>query len=113
MDGTGDDEIPAAWARRVGETGAVQVEIYVRPGASATRVGGVYDGAVVVRVVEPADRGRATEAALMAMAGALGLPRRSIALVRGGTSRSKLIDVEVGASESEGVGDALAQLRAR
>ena len=40
------------------QTGSVRVEIYVRPGASATVVGGEYGGAMVVRVVEPPDRGR-------------------------------------------------------
>jgi uncharacterized protein len=67
----------------------------VRPGASATAVGGVHDGALVVRVVEPADAGRATNAALRAVAEAVGLPRRSVTLVRGATSRRKLIEIEI------------------
>ncbi len=76
--------------------GMARVEIHVRPGASATAVGGAYDGALVVRVVEPADGGRATDAALSAVAEALGLPRRSVALVRGATSRRKLIEITTG-----------------
>jgi len=91
----------------------MHIEIYVRPGASATAVGGVHDGALVVRVVEPADRGRATEAALKATAKALGLPRRSLALVRGMTSRRKSIDVDVDPSEVRIVEHALAGLRDR
>jgi Uncharacterised ACR, YggU family COG1872 len=51
-----------------------------------------------VRVVEPADEGRATNAALEAVAKALGLPRRSVSLVRGATSRRKLVEVGVGTS---------------
>jgi len=95
------------------ETVTVRIEIFVRPSASVTRVGGVYDGALVVRVVEPADQGRATEAALKAIAKALGLPRRSVALVRGGTSRRKMIGVEAGVSQVDDVEEALAELRGR
>lgn len=57
-------------------------------------MGGEHDGALVVRVAEPADRGRATAAALAAVADALGLPARSVTLVRGATSRRKLLDVD-------------------
>jgi uncharacterized protein YggU (UPF0235/DUF167 family) len=41
----------------------MRVEIRVRPSASETAVGGEYGGALVVRVVEPADAGRGTDAA--------------------------------------------------
>jgi uncharacterized protein len=89
----------------------MRFEIHVRPSASATNVGGEHDGALVVRVVEPADEGRATEAALKAVAKALGLPRRSVSLVRGATGRRKLIDVEVGSSEAYAVEVTLGDLR--
>jgi uncharacterized protein len=75
--------------------GAVQVEIHVRPGASRACVGGEHDGALLVRVAEPADRGRATAAALRAVADALEVPRRSVTLVRGATSRRKVVEVDV------------------
>jgi len=74
----------------------MRVEIHVRPNASSTVVGGEHDGALVVRVVEPADSGRATEAALRAVADAVSVPRRSVKLVRGSTSRRKLIEIAVG-----------------
>jgi uncharacterized protein len=77
------------------QTGCMRVEIYVRPSASATVVGGEYGGAMVVRVVEPPDHGRATDAALRAVADALSVPRRAVTLVRGTTSRRKVIDIEV------------------
>ena len=77
------------------QTGCVRVEIYVRPSATATMVGGEYGGAMVVRVVEPPDRGRATDAALRAVADALSISRRAVTLVRGTTSRRKVVDIEV------------------
>ncbi len=90
----------------------MRLEIHVRPGASSTAVGGRYDNALVVRVVEPADGGRATEAALRAVAKALGVPRRSVTLVRGTSSRRKLIEIEVPVPGGDKVERAAARLRA-
>jgi hypothetical protein len=57
-------------------------------------VGGRYgDDTLVVAVAEPAVDGRATQAALKALAKALGIPVRDIVLVSGATSRTKLVDV--------------------
>jgi hypothetical protein len=74
----------------------VRVPIRVRPGAGRTAVGGSHDGALVVRVAAPAVDGRATEAALAAVAAALGVRRRAVTLVTGATSRTKVVDVEGG-----------------
>ena len=74
----------------------MRVSIRVRPGAGRTAVGGSPDGALVVRVAAPAVDGRATEAALAAVAAALGVRRRAVTLVTGATSRTKVVDVEGG-----------------
>ena len=79
----------------------------VRPGASRTVVGGSHDGALVVRVGARAVDGQATEAALAALAKALGVRRRSVTLVSGATSRTKVVDVPDAAA------DTLAELLAR
>ena len=73
----------------------MRAEIHVRPNASRASVGGEFNGALVVRVTEPAVDGRATDAALVAVARAVGVPGRSVTLVRGGKSRRKLIEIEV------------------
>ena len=77
------------------QTPTVRVAIHVRPNAAQTVVGGAYDGALVVRVAEPPEGGRATAAALRAVADALALPRRSVRLVHGDASRRKLLSVTV------------------
>lgn len=59
-------------------------------------MGGTYDGALVVRVVEPADRGRATRAALAALAETLGIPKGQVSLIRGATSRRKTVEIDNG-----------------
>ncbi len=71
----------------------MRVAIRVRPGASRTAVGGLHDGALVVAVTAPAVDGRATEAALAALAAALGVRPRDVRLVTGARSRSKLVEV--------------------
>lgn len=56
-------------------------------------MGGNHDGALVVRVAEPADRGRATGAALRALAESFGVASHAVTLVRGPTSRRKVVEV--------------------
>ncbi|HEU4675849.1 MAG TPA: DUF167 domain-containing protein [Motilibacteraceae bacterium] len=75
---------------------AVRVRVRVRPGSSRTVVGGDHDGALVVRVSARAVDGAATEAALTAVAAALGLHRRQVRLVAGATSREKVVEVDPG-----------------
>jgi uncharacterized protein (TIGR00251 family) len=74
--------------------------VRVRPGAGRTAVGGSHDGALVVRVSAPAVDGRATEAALAALASALGVRRRDVVLVTGATSRTKVVEVPDGLEDT-------------
>jgi uncharacterized protein YggU (UPF0235/DUF167 family) len=73
--------------------GVMRITIRVRPGHSRPGVGGEHDGALVVRVSAPAADGRATAAALAAVAEALGVRRSAVTLIAGATSRTKIIDV--------------------
>jgi uncharacterized protein YggU (UPF0235/DUF167 family) len=56
-------------------------------------VGGEHDGALVVRVSARAGEGKATAAALAAVAAAFGVRRQAVTLVAGATSRRKIVDV--------------------
>lgn len=75
----------------------VSVPLRVRPGASRTRVGGAHPGpygtALVVAVTPPAVDGRATKAALDAVAEALGVRRSDVTLRAGERSRDKLAEI--------------------
>jgi uncharacterized protein len=71
----------------------VRVTIRVRPGAKVTAVGGSHAGALVVRVRERAVHGRATAAALEALADALGVRGADVRMVTGAASRTKLVEV--------------------
>ncbi len=68
--------------------------IRVRPGSAHPSVGGEHDGALVVRVSARAVDGRATAAALAAVASAFGVHPRAVTLVTGATSRTKVVDVD-------------------
>ncbi len=68
--------------------------MHVRPRSARAGVGGEHGGALVVRVREPAAEGRANEATVAALAGALGIPRHAVRIASGTRSRSKLVDLE-------------------
>jgi uncharacterized protein YggU (UPF0235/DUF167 family) len=75
--------------------------VQVKPGAKAPGIILGPDGAIVVRVREPAMDGRATAAVREALARALGVPKSSVTLVRGAASRMKAFDVDgLGAGEA-------------
>jgi uncharacterized protein len=78
------------------EDRGVRVAVRVKPGASRTAVGGRHDGpygpALVVSVNAPAVDGRATAAAVRAVAKALGVRPGSVAVRLGETSRDKLLE---------------------
>lgn len=78
------------------QTRPVRVTIRVRPGAGRTAVGGSHDGALVVRVAPRAVEGQATDAALAAVAQAFGVRRRDARLISGATSRTKVVEIDVG-----------------
>jgi hypothetical protein len=86
----------------------LRVAIRVRPGASRTRVGGAYGDSLVVAVSARAVDGAATDAALAAVAKALGLRRREVVLVTGTTSRDKV--VEISTTEPDAVRRRIAEL---
>jgi uncharacterized protein len=81
-------------AAELAHTGAVRITVWVRPGSARPGVGGERGGALVVRVGARAVDGKATEAALTAVAVAFGVRRRAVTLVAGATSRTKILEIE-------------------
>jgi len=77
-----------------------RLKLHVTPGAREDRIAGWQGDSLRVRVRARPEKGLANEAALRLLAGRLNLPRSRLALVRGATSRDKLIEVE-GLSEDE------------
>jgi uncharacterized protein len=78
------------------ETSYMRITIRVRPGSALPGVRGEHAGALLVRVSARASGGKATEAALAAVAGAFGVRRSAVALVSGASSRTKVVDIDAG-----------------
>lgn len=72
----------------------MRLAIRVKPGSARTSVGGRHGDALVVAVTARAMDGKATEAALRAVAGAFAVRRREVTLLSGATSRDKVIDID-------------------
>jgi len=90
----------------------VRLAIRVKPGSARASVGGrhvladkhgpagtngaagTHGAALVVAVTERAVDGKATEAALRAVAAAFGVKRRDVTLVTGAASRDKVVEVD-------------------
>lgn len=69
--------------------------VSVVPNAKRTGADGLHDGALRVRLAAPPVDGKANETLVAWLAGELGVPRRSIALVRGQTARRKWLALDV------------------
>jgi uncharacterized protein len=68
--------------------------IRVQPRAKRTEIAGERDGAVVIRVNAPPVEGRANEAVRKLIARRLNVPRSAVQIVRGDSSRDKLVRIE-------------------
>ena len=70
------------------------IHVRVQPRASQSRVTGFRDGALRVSVTAPPQDGRANAALLGLLADTLGIAKTSLSIVRGLTSRDKVVAVE-------------------
>jgi uncharacterized protein (TIGR00251 family) len=68
--------------------------IRVQPRAKRTEVAGERGGAVVIRVSAPPVEGKANEAVEKLIADKLGVPKSAVAIVRGDSSRDKLVRID-------------------
>jgi uncharacterized protein (TIGR00251 family) len=71
----------------------VRIAVTVSPGAKRSEVLGRHGDGWKARVAAPAERGRANEALVDLLAEGLGLPRESVRIVAGHTSRRKLVEI--------------------
>src|SRR3981081_1312396 len=81
-----------------------RLRLRVSPGAGRAAIVGRDGEAGKVRVTEPPEDGRANDAVLRLLAGALAVPRTALTLVSGHGARDKIVELA-------GVGPALAERR--
>jgi uncharacterized protein (TIGR00251 family) len=72
----------------------VRFGVRVQPRASKNELAGVYGTALKVRLLAPPVDGAANDLLIEFLAGSLGIARRSIRIVTGRSSRSKIIEVD-------------------
>jgi uncharacterized protein (TIGR00251 family) len=80
----------------------MRLRLRVAPGAARSGIVGRHGDAWKVRVTSAPERGRANADLLRLLADALEVPKRSLALVSGHTSRDKVVELEgLDADEAE------------
>ena len=73
---------------------SVRFSVHVQPRASSNEVVGLHGTALKVRLQAPPVEGAANEALVALFADRLGVPKRSVRVVAGATSRCKLVEIE-------------------
>lgn len=73
--------------------GAVRLAVHAKPRAKKSRIVGPREGALEVALAAPPVDGAANEELLRTLAKALGVRQRDVVLVRGDTSREKLVEI--------------------
>jgi uncharacterized protein (TIGR00251 family) len=72
---------------------SMRLRLRVAPGASRAAVVGRHGDAWKLRVVAPAEGGRANEAVVRLLADTLSLPRNAVTLVSGHGTRDKIVEL--------------------
>jgi len=73
--------------------GEVEFEVLAKPKSSRNGIEGVHDGALRIAVTAPPDKGKANAAIIKLLAKMLGIGKTSIRIIRGETSRRKLVRI--------------------
>jgi uncharacterized protein len=79
------------WAHRTDEGWVLSIR--AQPGARRSEVAGAYGDALRIRIGAPANDNKANAELVRFLATSLGVPRRSVTIARGHTSRDKAVEV--------------------
>ena len=88
---------PAPWPCLHVTRSGVTLDVLVAPNAKRTQAMGLHDGALRIRLAAAPVEGAANDALLRWVAGELQLPRQAVTLLRGDTSRRKVLAIDVAA----------------
>ncbi|HRY13362.1 MAG TPA: DUF167 domain-containing protein [Syntrophomonadaceae bacterium] len=76
------------------ESGAgVRLEVKVQPRSSRNQIVGEQNGALKIKLTAPPVEGEANAALIDFLASCLKIPRKDITLIKGDTSRLKLVEI--------------------
>ena len=82
------------WPCLSGPADAPRLAVSVSPNARRTQIDGLHDGALRVRLAAPPVDGKANAELMRFMADAFGVPVRNVDLVRGESSRQKVVRID-------------------
>jgi len=73
--------------------GPLRFGVHAKPRAKKSAIVGVKDGVLELSLAAPPADGAANEELVRTLAEVLGVPKRSVTIVRGASSRHKLVEV--------------------
>jgi uncharacterized protein (TIGR00251 family) len=73
--------------------GGARFEVFAKPRASKSAIGGVREGALVVSLAAPPVDGAANEELIRVLAARLGVKRSAISIASGAHGRTKIVEV--------------------
>ncbi|TMG75382.1 MAG: DUF167 domain-containing protein [Betaproteobacteria bacterium] len=77
------------WAKRTADGWLLAV--HAQPGAKTNEIAGIHGESLKIKVAARPEKGRANAALVALLAAALGVPKGSVRVVKGGASRQKTV----------------------
>lgn len=77
-----------------GSSPALRLQIHLQPRAARSRIVGLHGDALKVQVHAPPVDGAANAALVELLAQTFGVPRRAVRILRGSTSRNKVVEID-------------------
>jgi uncharacterized protein (TIGR00251 family) len=74
--------------------GRVRFSVRVQPRASTDEIAGIHGTSLKIRLTAPPVDGAANESLVKFLSNVFAVPRRSIKILAGGSSRSKIVEIE-------------------
>ncbi len=74
--------------------GGIRLEIKVQPRSSKNQIAGEQEGALKVKLTAPPVDGEANQALINFLSSYFKIPKRNITLLKGETSRHKLVEIQ-------------------
>jgi uncharacterized protein (TIGR00251 family) len=76
------------------ETGDIRLSVKVTPNANRNEIGGFRDGVLQLKIAAPPVKGKANRELISFLSDVLGVSMSSLSIVKGQTSRNKIIAVD-------------------
>ncbi len=80
------------WCRKT--KSGVALDVWIQPGAARSEVAGIHDGRLKLRIAAPPTEGRANAEVVRFLATRLAVPKSTITISRGRSTRRKLVTIE-------------------